>query len=109
MIQKNEEIRDKVLHNQSLQDMAKKMKKFMEANKEFRLLFVVKRQKYFHLFNSCTLEKYYLRPTDTEVIYFPCANYCTMQCKSIIKIDLNAHFFELSKNDSSDLKHNLAC
>ena len=37
MIVKNEKIRDKVLENKSFQDIAEKVIKFLEANKDYRI------------------------------------------------------------------------
>lgn len=86
MIVKNEKIRDKVLETKSFQDIAEKLIKFLEANKDYRLSVVSPIQKHLHLINIKTFDRYYFKPTDTETLYFNCANYNLLRCKHTIII-----------------------
>ena len=94
MIPKDKELRDKVLGCKSFQDIAEKLIKFLEANKEFRLAFFLSRQKHLHLINIKTFDRYQFRPlySQTETSYFCCANYFTLECRNIIKIHHSLEF-----------------
>ena len=109
LIPKDEDLRDRVIGCKSFQDIAEKLIKFLEANKEFRLAFFLSRQKHLHLINIKTFDRYQFRPlqSNTETTYFCCANYFTLECRNIIKIH---HSLEFSpKNYYFDLIHNQAC